>query len=364
MHFKTLILLALSTSAAMAQGRGPAIVPMPADAKPVSVLMSAPSATLTNGEITAKVYLPDHPDSFYHGTRFDWFGTVGSLTYRGQEFYGPWFGRIAEVRDYVMTTDGIVGGPQSSNSGPVEEFNNPGGALSFDATPPGGTFIKLGVGILRRPDDKPYDAYRSYDVVSRGKLTTKSTKTSITFTQDIFDPNSGTGYHYVKTLRLVPGKPQMVIEHLLQNTGQKAFSSLVYDHNFLTLSPGNADLKITVPYTLAPQPAPVPGRPTIDGQLKLDDHSITYLRPLAPTERGAGVQMMGFGPTAADYAFEIKNVRTGAGVAVKGDQPLARNSLFALYTIAAVEPYIAVDLPVGAKKSWSYTYTYTAPQSR
>jgi hypothetical protein len=362
LRFKTLILLALSTTAAFAQQRGPAIVPKPADARPASDLMSAPSVILGNGQITAKIFLPDQPGSFYRGTRFDRFGTVGSLTYKGQEYYGPWFEQTADVRDYVMTSEGVVAGPQSADSGPVEEFNNNAKALNFDATPPGGTFIKIGVGILRRPDDKPYDTYRSYEVVSRGKLSTKTTKNAITFTQDIYDPNSGTGYHYVKTLRLVPGKPQLVIEHLLENKGQTEFSTMVYDHNFLVMSPGNADLQITVPYTLAPQPPPQPGRPTIDGQLKLDDHSITYLRPLALTERGAGVQMLGFGPTAADYAFEIKNVRTGAGVAVKGDQPMARNSLFALHSIAAVEPYIAIDLAPKAKKSWSYTYTYSAPK--
>jgi hypothetical protein len=35
------------------------------------------------------------------------------------------------------------------------------------------------------------------------------------------DAADGYGYIYHKVIRLVPGKPQMVIEHRLKNTGKK-----------------------------------------------------------------------------------------------------------------------------------------------
>ena len=49
------------------------------------------------------------------------------------------------------------------------------------------------------------------------------------------DPSSGYGYLYEKMVRLVPGKPQMVIEHRLTNIGKEPIKSSVYDHNFLVL---------------------------------------------------------------------------------------------------------------------------------
>ena len=57
----------------------------------VAGLLSAtefPQAELSNGEIRLKVYLPDAKDGFYRASRFDWSGMVGSLVYKGHEFYG------------------------------------------------------------------------------------------------------------------------------------------------------------------------------------------------------------------------------------------------------------------------------------
>ena len=65
-----------------------------------------PSVQITNGTITATVYLPDATAGFYRGTRFDWAGVIGRLEYRGHTFYQPWFTKTdATVRDF--TNDGV-----------------------------------------------------------------------------------------------------------------------------------------------------------------------------------------------------------------------------------------------------------------
>jgi hypothetical protein len=68
-----------------------------------SVLVSAqghPSHQVTNGEITATVYLPDAKNGFYRTTRFDWSGAIGSLKYKGHEYYGIWFAKITDIYDF------------------------------------------------------------------------------------------------------------------------------------------------------------------------------------------------------------------------------------------------------------------------
>ncbi len=50
-----------------------------------------PTASLTNGELHAKVYFPDAKKGFYRGTRFDWSGVIYSLQSAGHEYYYPWF---------------------------------------------------------------------------------------------------------------------------------------------------------------------------------------------------------------------------------------------------------------------------------
>src|SRR5262249_15850839 len=135
---------------------------------------------------------------------FDQAGVIGSLNVEGQNFYGPWFDRVSpEVMDYMFTPDGIVGGPDSAISGPVEEF----GPIGFEQAPAGGSFLKIGVGRLKKPDTKDYDHYRIYEIADAGLRSVLTAKDSVTFVQDV----SG-GYRYAKTLRLVPGKPQLTIE--------------------------------------------------------------------------------------------------------------------------------------------------------
>ena len=340
----------LMASAAMAQP----VQPPPPRSYPVErALAAAPFITLRNERITMTVTPPDLKRGFFRGTRFDQAGVVTSLKLNGKEFYGPWFSRTApEVLDYTYTEDGLVAGPDSAATGPVEEF----AAIGFDDAKPGGTFHKIGVGVLRRPDDKAYDKYWHYEIADWGKRTTRHTRSSITFTQRIADPASGYGYgyDYEKTLRLVPGTTQLVIEHVLKNTGTRPISSNVYDHNFLRLTPGNDGIKVTFPFQLAA------ATPPAADMIRIEGNTMTYLRPMAYKERISFI-VTGFGASALDYDISISD-RIGAGVRMVGDQPMTRINIYSIDTTQSVEPYIAIELAPGAEKRWTYTYTFTAPQ--
>mgnify|MGYP003910578521 CR=1 FL=1 len=70
-----------------------------------------PVAEISNGTISATVYLPDPVNGFYQGTRFDWSGVVRSLEANGHIYYGPWFTKRSEtVRDFIYDGEDIVAG--------------------------------------------------------------------------------------------------------------------------------------------------------------------------------------------------------------------------------------------------------------
>jgi len=107
-----------------------------------------PQAEISNGQIAAKMYLPDAKDGYYRSTRFDWSGAIYSLQYKGHEFYGTWYDRIdPKVINWVHQRQEIVSGPCSALCGPVNEFQTP---LGWNEAKPGETFIKIGVGVLRK----------------------------------------------------------------------------------------------------------------------------------------------------------------------------------------------------------------------
>ncbi|HVW75190.1 MAG TPA: hypothetical protein VHC39_16250 [Rhizomicrobium sp.] len=327
------------------------VQPVPTISTPVAVALStSPHRDISNVLMTARLGTTDGTHGFYRGTRFDQAGQVFSLMLNGRQFYGPWFDAIApDVMDYTYDAAGqVVAGPDSAAIGPVEEF------APVDFTPTAGShFVKIGVGILYQPDTAPYDHYRHYRLLDGGQRATRITPRSSTYIQTLDD--AGIAYVYSKTLELVAGKNELVISHVLKNTGKTAIHTTVYDHNFLRLVPGNDGIRIAFPFAVSAANPPDPSLIRIAGG------TLTYVRPQRPKER-ISFPITGYGATAADYDFRITDMATGAGVHVTGDQPLIRVNVFSIDKVEAIEPMIAIDVAPGQEKRWTYRYSYTAPK--
>jgi len=83
-----------------------------------------PSHQITNGQISAKVYLPDAKNGFYRTTRFDWSGAIASLEYKGHNYYGQWFSKITDIYDFGYEGPGkdVISADFTAMVGPAEEF--------------------------------------------------------------------------------------------------------------------------------------------------------------------------------------------------------------------------------------------------
>ncbi len=312
-----------------------------------------PSAEISNGQIQVKLYLPDAKHGYYRGTRFDWSGEIISLKYHGHEYYGPWFNGVdAKVHDYRFAGPEIIASPCSAASGPVEEFQTNGTALGWDEAKVGGTFIKIGVGVLRK-DSSHYDYVRQYEMVDPGKWTVKRRRDSVEFTQELTDPSSGYGYIYRKTVRLIEGKPEMVLEHSLKNTGRRTIRSRVYNHNFLVLDhqPPGPDFKIELPFKIQPVHPPDPEMAEIRG------NQVVYLKALQ-NEEVVQIPMSGFSDSPKDNEIRIENRKVGAGMLITGDHPLVHLNLWSIRAVLAMEPFITMTIEPGKEFTWKMSYQY------
>ena len=321
--------------------------------------IAPPTGHISNELMNVSFYLPDDANGFYRGTRFDWSGIIYSLLYKGEEYYGRWYTSIDPgIYNNVQRVrpDGsgeVVTGIASSGQGPAEEFLAKNIALGFDDVKPGGLFLKIGVGVLRRPDDKPYDRYRAYEIVDGGKWTTNIGRNKVVFTQKISNQESGYGYVYTKTLKLISGKPKMRIEHILFNTGTKPLVTSVYDHNFFVTHNHytGPDYIITTPY-------PIKSRLLVSPDLtRIEGNRLMFIKPLA-TEEMVAMMIEGFGPTAEDYSFRVENTKTGTGYSVQGDRPLDSILLWAIFTNISMESFINLSADPGKEERWVYEYTY------
>jgi len=315
-------------------------------------LMAAgpPVAEISNGKISATVYLPDPVNGFYQGTRFDWSGVVRSLEANGHSYYGPWFTKRSEtVRDFIYDGEDIVAGPCSSTMGPADEFL----PLGHDAAQPGGTFVKIGVGTLKRTDEKAYDAYRLYPIADHGKWTVKREGDSVEFLQILRDESSGYGYEYRKTLRLLKGKSEMELAHNLKNIGKYEIETQVYNHNFLVIDGKGPQAGTTVmlPFAVSAGRLPNPDLAAIEG------NRVVYKKTLAG-EDVVSFPIAGFGDTASDHEIHLENGVVKAGMSIRGDKPLKRVNLWSIRSNVSVEPFVAVSVAPGKEFRWTSSYQY------
>src|ERR1700733_1540027 len=94
----------------------------------VSALTAAdyPQGEVSNGQIRAKLYLPDAKAGFYRSTRFDWSGVISSLEFGGHNYYGPWFTKQdAAVRDFIYKDADIVVSAERGAMGRGDECQTP-----------------------------------------------------------------------------------------------------------------------------------------------------------------------------------------------------------------------------------------------
>ncbi len=295
-----------------------------------------PQVQLSNGLIQTTLYLPDTAQGYYQGTRFDWAGAFKSLDYKGHSYVEPWF------ENYNPKTHDAI-------NGPAEEFV----ALGYTDAKPGGTFVKIGVGVLQKPDDKPYTFARYYTLTNPGKWSMKTRNDQVTYRHDLTD-SSGYSYRYEKTVRLVRGKPELMLEHSLKNTGQKPIETSGYNHNFWIIDKQPTGPQITIRF-----PFEVKGEGKGFGTTILaQDKSLTYSRELDKKEQVFSAGLQGFGPTANGYDFRIENLKSGAGLRATGDLPLEKLVYWACATTSCPEPYIRLKVAPGQTFTWKIKYEF------
>jgi hypothetical protein len=299
-----------------------------------------PQAEITNGLIHARLYLPDHIKGYYQGTRFDWSGNMYSLEYKGHRYFDQWFKNYSpEIHDVIM--------------GPVQDFT----PVDYDEIAPGENFLKIGVGMVRKQDDKPYHFAGTYKLMNGGKWTVRENPDNIVFIHDLADKKFS--YHYEKTVQLVKDKPELIISHKLKNNGSKKIETSVYDHNFFMMDKTQIGPGVVVkfPFELRPDSNGV-GEIGVGVFAEIKGKEIVFLKPIGTGEEVEWPSLAGFGPTKEDYEIIIENNLAGAGVRITCDQPLCHLALWSCGTTACPEPYIKVKADPGEETTWKIRYEF------
>ncbi|HEX2976091.1 MAG TPA: hypothetical protein VHO68_09135 [Bacteroidales bacterium] len=296
-----------------------------------------PGAEITNGIIRAKLYLPDEQKGYYQGVRFDRSGNMPVLEYNGHTYFGQWFPAYdPKTHDAIM--------------GPVEEF----GSFDFNQKNPGENFLKVGVGMLVKPDNKVYTIRKLYKNVNPGKWTVKKHADHVLFLHELKDKDYA--YHYEKDVILVKGKPELLLSHTLKNTGKTTIETTVYDHNFFMIDkqPVGPGIEISFPYEISGEGMGIGP----DKYVIISGRKIFFRKNLEKDSTIYCSDLKGYGPDAKDYDIKIENTVTHAGVRITCDQPLVRLPFWSCNTTACPEPYIKIKAEPGSEVKWNIRYEF------
>ena len=211
---------------------------------------------LHSGNLIVEVGDPDSPDCRWNeGLRFSPVANVIRVQLNNHEFcYAPTSGGALNY---------LGGLPMEFDIGQEQFQPDPPG---YNEGSNGSTFLKIGVGILKR-NSSSYNFSSSYQVVELAHTTTTWEPDRAHFVQTL----SGTadGYSYQLEEDLIVKNDRVLMYYVLTNTGTKTFTTEQYLHNFLTFSQRNVgpNYRVYFPYNMVTSPQLQQWEPPLFGQV-------------------------------------------------------------------------------------------------
>ena len=285
--------------------------------------------TLQNHRLQVDLLRPG--SQIYNGSRFDWTGFVIQVTLDGAHtFCGP----ESSVPD--EGTGGI---------GLCSEFRGEE-AIGFDDALPGDQFLKLGVGLLTRPDENPYTFFEEYELTPF-PVTVAQDQNRIVFVQAPL-PCRGYAARFTKTVSLEENC--LLIHCRLDNVGERNLRTREYNHNFVSINRRcfGSGYKLTLPFDPHPEDC--------DGPYLCVGREITWPEPVleayfSPMERFAG---------AGPGAWELHHAESGVRLREETDFPWRSFALFGTHSVVCPEAFIEIDLAPADTLEWTRKYEFCA----
>lgn len=270
-----------------------------------------------------------YPGSGYRGSRFDWTGFVTQVTLDGRHTF--------------CVPESLVPGRGSGGAGLCNEFgiHEP---IGYEDAAVGEQFSKLGVGLLTRPDGKPYDFFRPYEI-QPFPVHVETGVDKVVFTSE---PLACRGYAARLTKSLSIQDNKLLIEYRLENVGERSLKTTEYVHNFIGIDGHRIgpDYELRLPYPIElSEPAEI---------FELSDNRISWRW----TPESDFYCIPGGFPGGEVHQWELMHKPSGVGIREESRLPVGRVCLWGTTHVASPEVFIGINLAPGDTQTWSRGYEF------
>jgi hypothetical protein len=289
------------------------------------------SIILKNNRLQIEI---DKPGQNYRNSRFDWTGKITQITFDNK---------------YTFCTEETLD-PELVNIRGRGLYNEFGinMALGYDQCKPGEKFSKIGVGLIKKEAEEPYDFFKSYKVTPFKSLY-KSDEQYVIF---ISYPTPCNGYAIELTKNISVNENSFTIYYNLKNTGDKTVKTNEYCHNFLAFNRRmiNGEYRLHLPFSIEKEEINEIVDP--DNVLQFNNNYISWKSQpenqffLGSVDCGNKVRAR----------WLLENSELGVGIKESGNFIPEKINLWGSTHVVSPEIFVRIDLPPGKSMSWVREY--------
>lgn len=285
------------------------------------------SILLDNGLVRAEILDPAERDDVHFSSRYSYCGYIKQLYADGK----PMLSSPRAVFDSF------------SGEGFPDEFEEP---LGYAEARPGEPFLKIGVGREIRRGGEGYTNRDRHAVAGVAEICLSKGDHFAEFT--VGDALGDHAYKYVKRVSL-EGE-NLVVSHILENTGRAELHTLWYSHAFLPV--GKSAPRLCVARECELVGGGVYARPEENSAGKAE-----YRIVLGETGEKGGCCLF-----RTERAPCVQELFCGVYYRAEGDRPAQELQVFANEKIISAEPKLKINLAAGEKQEWSFRYIFKSTE--
>ncbi|MBN2220844.1 MAG: hypothetical protein JW708_01475 [Vallitaleaceae bacterium] len=298
-----------------------------------------PAIILKNQRLCVEIA---RPSTAYSGSRFDWTGFITQIT--------------LDEKDTFCVKEQIGPNRSSGGIGFCNEFgiDRP---IGYEDTSVGNYFPKIGVGMLKKSSEEPYDFFSPYEISPLSytdKILADEKGQLVSYEVSSMIQEGPYHIHLKKTISL--HEDRLSIDYTLNNSGEKTFETNEYCHNFIGINGRHMEDGYILHIPAATKVEKVAG----EFEVLIKPNSSASLTQISWAKKPEVdyYALLESSPDSSIAKWTLYNEKDGVGLRDFSDFPVSKFALWGHAHVCSPELFIELSVAPGKEISWRREYQF------